>query len=267
MMELPFQFEIPVDFFEKANADAGKQRRIGGIISTESPDRQGEVILSKGLEFGEFLQHGWFNDNHSKRTTDILGYPEMVQLFQKGEKLPNGEMAGTNGVWAEGYLLDTPAADSIWKLGKALAKTGRRLGFSVEGSVLKRAGTLRKTVAKAVVRNVAITNCPVNTDSRLEVLTKSLIAVSQSEDDLDKALAMGPANPGAPPEGGAVLATESLEADPKEMERRKKEAKSKKKPLSKAEAVAWVQSRLGCSNASAGRIVEITEVLKHQGRL
>lgn len=262
---LPFDFEVPCSFFEKADAEPGKQRRIGGIISTESPDRQDEVVLQRGLDFSPWLQSGWYNDNHSKKTTDILGYPEAVQPFKKGEKLPNGEVAKVNGTWAEGYLLDTPQAEEVWKLGKALAKTNRRLGFSVEGSIQKRTGKLRKTVAKAVVRNVAITNCPVNTDSKLEVLAKSLQAAEQCEDDIDKALAMGPATPGAVPTGGAVLSPESLEADPKEMEKRKKEAQ---KSLSKAEAIAWVQKRIpGISEAAAGRIVETTQVLKRQGRL
>lgn len=218
---IPFDFEMPLSFFEKADAPAGKKRRIGGILSTEHIDQQGEKILQRGLDFRPFLKSGWFNDNHSRATTDILGYPEGVTVFAKGQRLPDGQVAESNTTWVEGYLLKSPKAREVWELGKALAETGRRLGFSVEGRITQRMGPDRKTIAKAVVRNAAITNCPVNDNSRLEILAKSLQAVADSEPDaLEKMLSMGtPATPGTPPAGpqtgegaGQVLAGESLES-------------------------------------------------------
>jgi hypothetical protein len=219
---IPFSFEMPVSFFEKADAPAGKKRRIGGILSTEKVDQQGERLLQRGLDFNPFLKSGWFNDNHSKKTTDILGYPEGVQLFAKGQRLPDGQITTSNSTWVEGYLLKSPKADEVWTLGKALEETNRRLGFSVEGRITKRIGPDRKTVAKAVVRNAAVTNCPVNDDSRLEVLAKSLQAVEDSEPDaMEKMLGMGtgggagatpqPAGPQSGATAGQVLAGESLE--------------------------------------------------------
>lgn len=154
-----FDFDVPVSFFEKADAEPGKERRIGGIATLETKDRQGEVILARGVDFSDFVQNGWFNDNHSKNTTDILGYPEKAKFFRKNEQLPNGEVSTAAGHWVEGYLLNTPGADKVWELGRALAQTKRRLGFSVEGRIEKRTGPLQKTIARALVRNVAITNC------------------------------------------------------------------------------------------------------------
>jgi len=284
---MQFDFEVPVSFFEKAGAEKGKQRRIGGIVSTESPDRQGEIVLQRGLDFeSNFLQNGWFNDNHSKKTADILGYPEAVQRFKKGQTLPDGNKARTNGTWVEGYLLDTPQAEEIWKLGRSLQKTKRRLGFSVEGSIQKREGPktvfvksrdgkggqwVGNRVAKAVVRNVAITNCPVNTDSRLEILGKSLQAIESADEDMLKALGMGPpppAQPAGPQTGigaGHVLSPESLEE-----KRRKKEEKAKQleKALADERAMTLVRKKLpGASLEQAARIVELTKKLKTQGRL
>lgn len=276
---LPFEFEVPVSFFEKADAGKGKLRRIGGIISTENPDRQGEVVLQNGLDFGDFLRAGWFNDNHSKETTDILGYPEFVKRFRRGEILPNGDVAQANGTWAEGYLLPTPKADKIWELGLALQGTGRHLGYSVEGSIQRRIGVGKKTVAKAKVRNVAVTNCPVNTDSRLDVLAKSLLVVESAEPDfLEKALGMGtttgpvsqPSGPQSGATAGQVLATESLERGKQarlvfDEEDEEEEAK---KSLSDADALAWVQKRIpGISAANAGRIIDLTRALKRRGKL
>jgi hypothetical protein len=158
-MPLDFQFDCPLALFEKGDAPIGKQRRIAGIISTETRDRQGEVLLQNGLNFDSFLKNGWYNDNHTKDTTGILGYPESVRRFGRGEILPDGNVADTNCTWAEGYLLPTKKADEIWELGQALSQTGRRLGYSVEGKIQKRIGPNKKTVAQALVRNVAITNC------------------------------------------------------------------------------------------------------------
>lgn len=290
MSGIPFEFDIPVSVWEKAGAPKGKERRIGGIISTESRDQQGETVLQQGLDFSPFLKGGWFNDNHSKKTTDIVGYPESVRRFRKGARLPDGTAAATNGTWAEGYLLKNKAGQEIWDTAQALKDTGRRLGFSVEGAVTKRIGQLRKTIARARVRNVAITNCPVNEDSRLEVLAKSLQAVAAVDDfDLEKALQMGPSTPDRPPvdtpttggEGGRILANQSLERGAKtttysaadilggEPEDEKKRKKRKvKKSLTATEAVRHVKRRLpGASTMQAIRLVRLTQALKRTGAI
>jgi hypothetical protein len=284
---LPFQFEMPVSFFEKAEAPAGRQKRIGGLISTETEDRHREVVLQKGLDLGDFVQSGWFNDNHSKDTTGIVGYPEQTTLIKKGEPLPDGTLAKATGTWAEGYLLDTRRASDIWELGQALQKSGRRLGFSVEGSVLKRMGKDRKVIAKAKVRNVAITNCPVNTDTRLEVLAKSLVAVERAEQDpLVRAVTMGTATAPSPetkPMGprtgegvGKVLAEEHLETDercsPGDKDEKSCSARSSdsatRKSLTDTEAIAWVRQRLPhLSLSTACRLVDVTRRLKRSQAL
>ena len=242
MRGLPFQFEVPVTFFEKAEAEPGKRRRIGGIISTEAPDRQNETVLADALVLDDFLKAGWFNDNHSRDTDGIVGYPEATRKFKKGDTLPNGEKAKHAGHWAEGYMLGTERANRIWELGKALQGTGRRLGFSVEGKILARTGPrtivkkgedgqpqwVGERIAKAIVRNVAITNCPVNTDTGLEILTKSLESFKHTDPDdiearlnvIEKMLAMGHPIAGhkfnGPQSGegaGQVLTPQDLEHD------------------------------------------------------
>ena len=263
-MSLNFEFSIPIGVFEKAEAEPGKHRRIGGLISTESRDRQGEIVLQKGLDFSQFVSHGWLNDNHSKKTTDIVGFPQSVTLIQKGQVLPNGAKAETNGHWMEGYLLDTAKGNEVWELANALQKSDRRLGFSIEGNVDQRKDDEQHIITKARVRNVAITNCPVQTDSRLDVLAKSLIAVEAL--GMEKALGVGSPTPGVAPVGpltgsdaGQILASESLEG----AEKPKK--KKKKKKLSKAEAVAWLSSRLpNASSQTLERIYETSLRLKQQ---
>jgi len=281
--EIPFDFEVPLRFFEKSGQDEQKSKRIAGIISTESPDRVDEVVLQRGLDFRDFIQNGWFNDNHSKETDGILGYPESVQAYSRGEILPDGTVAPSNLTWSEGFMLPTKRAQRIWELGKALQGTGRCLGFSVEGGIHKRIGKNKKIIAKATVRNVAITNCPVNTESRLDILSKSLMAVENSEDSLLKALTMGPgplSQPAGPRTGegaGQILATESLETGQKvlefkdeddEKDKKKKSRRKLKKALTDDQAIRWVLARRpGMSLVDAERIIDITKALKRNGRL
>lgn len=286
MSGVPFDFELPVDFFEKAGEDPGKQRRIGGLVSVQTKDRQNEIILQNGLDFSDFLHNGWFNDNHSKATDDILGYPEATQFIRKGQTLPTGTKAIADGHWVEGYLLGTEKAEKIWKLGKALAETKRRLGFSVEGKILQRTGSKNQTIAKALVRNVAITNCPVNTDSKMEILVKSLQTMERAEpsvDDMRKMLGMGTPHPGVAPEGpksgmgaGEVLVKESLETNPKlalfpdedEKKKKKKVKKVKKSMLTDGQAYDWFKSRLpNATPTQLVKLIDLTRVLKDAGKL
>lgn len=284
---MDFRFHTPLRFFEKAGA-GDKSRRIAGIISTEQMDQEGEKILQRGLDFDYFLKKGWYNDNHSKKTTDILGYPESVQQFKKGQTLPDGTQAPSNLTWAEGYLLRTKKADEVWELGKALADTPRSLGYSVEGKIQKRTGRANKTIARAMVRNVAITNAPVNAGSRLAILAKSLRAVEDGRDpvELFKTLSMGtPTTPGVAPVGpqtgegaGQVLAVESLESkdnppkvlddDDDDDDKKKKRSAKVKKSLSDVEATAILHRRLpGATGHQVSRLLDVIKTMKRKGML
>lgn len=184
-------------------------RRMGGCCSTERLDRQGESILQRGLEFTEFVHSGFYNDNHNQATGAVVGVPE--KAFYKS---PQGWY--TEGIILEGH----PPADKIWSLAKSLSNTSRRLGFSIEGKILERRQGYK--IAKAIVRNVAITNCPVNTDCTWGILAKSFCVnptVVEDEcpccvDNASKALEVG--HDVVPTEGGRVLVPQDLEGgDPK----------------------------------------------------
>lgn len=217
----PFRFEFEFETFEKSSAAPGKERRIGGFVSTDDLDKQGEVLIQEGLDFNPFLKSGWFNDNHASATGKAVGYPEVAEL----RHLPDGRKAW----YVEGYLLKGhPPADEIWSMATALERSGapRRLGYSVEGSIVERDPSDPSTVRRAIVREVAITRCPVNDKTALTVLAKSLAAGH----------VQAPA-PGAPQSGdGSPLRVESLEADDDKKKRRAK------KRLTKSEAVALLCS-------------------------
>ncbi len=279
-MDFKFQIDGEAVFFENLEKGNDRRKRIAGIISTETRDRQQEIIIQKGLNFDYFLQHGYFNDNHSTDTDAVLGWPEAVALFKKGEKLPNGQLAKANCTWCEGYLWlgdGHTRADKIWNLSMAMQKSGapRSLGYSIQGTVTKRMGPARKIVAEAIVTHTAITNCPVNVETKMETLAKSLAVVAQMPDELDRILALEKARTmgagsqlsiaGAGPlqgaGAGAILTPESLERDEKDLSKRKKK-------LSKAEAVAWVQSVLpNFRPEQVERLVDAATMLEARGAL
>ena len=194
-----FRFHIPITAWEKSEDD--NPMRIGGIVSTGSLDRQEERVVQDGLNFSPFLSHGWFNDNHGQKTTDVLGYPTDARKVTKGDKLPNGDTATHDGWWAEGYLVNTDEGRKVYSLARSLSKSpnGRGLGFSIEGKVQGRDKKNPTTITSADIHNVAITHVPVNTDTSLRVLAKALMAGD------------GVTSPGSVAGNGFALREESLD--------------------------------------------------------
>ncbi len=280
---LPFQIYMPgAGVWLDKSAPEGQQRRIGGLITTDNRDRQKEIVVQKGLDFSEFFQSGWFNDNHAKDTDSPVGYPtaNSLRFISKGELCPDGKPSPGNGHWAEGYLLESQRGNKIWDLAHALRKAGdeRRLGFSIEGSIQKRTGSDRKTIAKAKVRNVAITNCPVNTDTRMETLAKSLQVVQQAGDEdwtpeeLFKALGMGTATggPAAQPAGPQTGATAGQVLAPESLERKKRKDEKDESKKSLTPELAWDIARVRFPFITAqqvGRLVQSARLLKARGAI
>ena len=186
-----------LDIVEKAGEDIEETRPIGGWCSTEDLDRQDKVVVAKGLDFSEFVAFGYFNDNHKQGTAEILEYPRTAML--KG-----------NRWWTEGNLIKGfGPADKVWELAKALRRNSapRRLGFSIEGKVLERDGSNK--IVRAKVRNVAVTNCPVNTSCTWDIMAKAFAPLADVEHAQQKALAAGHS---MRLNAGAALRTDDLES-------------------------------------------------------
>ncbi len=229
-----FQFDIAIDTFLKAGPD-GKDRRIGGICTTDEMDKQMETILQSGLDFGPFLKGGYFNDNHDAATDAVLGYPDKAEL----KSLPDGH----RGWYVEGHMLNTDRANRIWELANDLQKHDRKLGFSVEGRILERDSDDPRLIKKAVVTEVAITKCPVNPGTALAVLAKSLSAGSAISD------------PGVSPGEGFPLRAESLEGIGS-----KKKRKKRRRRLNKSEAFIVLKAmHPGLTDEAADLIVSYAQ--------
>jgi hypothetical protein len=160
-----FAIWAPFEVLEKATKANKMTARIGGIISTQAKDQQGETIDQKGISWDYFVKHGWFNYEHKQGPENILGHPEVIVETSHG---------GKPATRVEGVLyLHKAKALEIYETAEAMKKAGggRQLGFSVEGQVL---GREKNQILKSRVLNVAITAHPVNPDARLEVLARSI---------------------------------------------------------------------------------------------
>lgn len=210
-----FQFDIEAEVFEKKNSRGESEYWVGGICTTDHQDQEGERLLQDGLDFRPFLDHGFFNDNHGKDTGAAVGRPAHIELKTLSD--------GHRGWYVEGPLYNNTRAREIMELANEIERSGdqkRKLGFSVEGTILDRDPADPKTVRRAVVREVAITRCPVNQHTALSRLAKSLSVGSALP------------TPGAAMTGesaGAVLTPQSLEGV---------KVKKRKRKMKKSEAVS-----------------------------
>jgi len=163
---------------EKPETKSNKKKLwFKGIAATEAVDQQGEKILMDGLDLQYFLLHGWFADGHSKLAKDGLGKPTVAEIITTDD--------GRRALYVEGYLYDIPKNRELYDLMFAAEEAGDEgvIGFSVEGPVEERSFD-GKTLKKAVVRNIAITRNPVNSETYIKSMKKSF-------DEMVKALDSG----------------------------------------------------------------------------
>jgi len=163
-----FEFWVPLTV-SKAKAEPGKKpdgkRWIEGIASTEDIDLQHEIVKQNGIDFAYFLKHGYFNNDHKPGFENKVGQPTECRVTSKG-------------LWVRGFLFQNhKVADAIWELANAIeaSQSNRKLGFSIQGKVLRRAG---KTIVKCWIQDIAITAAPINTNTWLDVV-KGLNALPQ----------------------------------------------------------------------------------------
>lgn len=153
-----FEFFVPCELVKSESTDKKDDKRwIQGIASTDSKDLQNEKVLQSGIDFSYFLKNGFFNDNHKETK---VGEPVECRITEKG-------------LWVKGFLYKgMERADYWWNFLNSLEQSGanRKVGFSIQGKVVRRSGN---SITKCWLQHVAITDCPVNTDTWAEIV-KSL---------------------------------------------------------------------------------------------
>lgn len=154
-----FNFFVPVEKIEKSESKDGK-RWIQGIASTDDRDLQGEVVRPNGIDYAYFLKYGYINDDHKEGPEHKVGEPSECRITPAG-------------LWLKGFIYKgKERSDYWWEHVTTLAnnQSARKVGFSIQGKVLRREGN---TIAKCWLQDVAITASPVNTSTWAEI-SKSL---------------------------------------------------------------------------------------------
>lgn len=157
-----FSFWCPISKAQEQLVDptTGEQiMRLGGIASTADEDSDGEFLDPKGFDIKPLLNSGIVNWHHQAKGNPgaIIGEPSKAEIRKEG-------------LYIETDLYpSSQVARDVWDLANTLEhdSKNRRLGYSIEGKVLKRKSEDPKDpgykhVVKAVITGVAITHMPKN---------------------------------------------------------------------------------------------------------
>ena len=159
--EKKFRFWMPLDEIKKGKDKDGKDVMVlGGIASTNRTDTDGESLDPSGFDISYLKEKGVVNWNHNKSPEAVIGEPSKA-MFKKGN------------LYIESTLYpDSKLAKDVYALAKTLKanSTSRRLGYSIEGKALERDINDPNQVTKAMITGVAVTICPKNPDSIIDII-------------------------------------------------------------------------------------------------
>ncbi len=171
---MKFRFYTPVVLIKSGDAP-GEPIKIGGRISTESRDADGEKLLTEGLDLSYFNKgYGKIKYEHdnpiSKEPDNIIGFPTKIV---KGRNYVDfeGAMIDFQGIPDEQLTPQQKAAKGAYGLIKSVEEHNRRnpsikqnVGWSIEGEYIER-DPATGVVKKARITGVVLTTKPKNTDT------------------------------------------------------------------------------------------------------
>ena len=162
---------MPTISMPEENKEEEKFAPISGLISSETKDLQGDTLLQGGVNWDYFLKKGWLNYEHKQGPEFIVGEPISLEK-RDGSTYLKGKL-----------YLNTDLGKAVYNTAKAISEVSdRRIGFSVEGQVLERDKNDSSIITKSRVLNVSVTAHPVNPDSKLEILARSMYAKKEQEE-------------------------------------------------------------------------------------
>ena len=186
-IEDKFKFWCPIEKAKETIIDptTGEEvMRLGGIASTSDEDSDGEFLDPKGFDIKPLLESGMVNWHHQAKgqPATIIGEPS------KAEIRPEGLYIETD------LYPSSKIACDVWELAQVLEKDSktRRLGYSIEGKVLKRKSNDKtspdyKKIIKAVITGVAVTHQPKNPQTFANII-KGEIDDDFDEDEVEEAV-------------------------------------------------------------------------------
>lgn len=191
---MKFNLFGPAYLVKSGDTSSGEPIKIGGRISTEARDADGEKLLTEGLDFSYFDKgYGKIKYEHdsplNKEPDNIIGFPTTVK---KGRTYVDfqGELVNFHGIPDELLTPQQRAAKSAYGLIKSVEEHNRRnpkikqnVGWSIEGEYIDR-DSGSGIVKQARITGVVLTTKPKNTETFAE-LVKSL-EVGHETDSAEK---------------------------------------------------------------------------------
>ena len=185
--------------------------RLGGIASTSDKDADGEFLDPQGFDIKPLLESGMVNWHHQAKgqPAAIIGEPTKAEIRKEGLYIETDLYASSQ------------IAHDVWELAKTLehdSKT-RRLGYSIEGKVVKRKSDNPKDpgykhIDKAIITGVAITHMPKNPKTFANII-KGEIDDEFEDEEVIKTEGVETEEKSLDTKTGAALKRESLLGAPK----------------------------------------------------
>lgn len=180
-----FTFWCPLDIQKSViDPETGQEvMRLGGIASTSDEDSDGEFLDPKGFDIRPLINSGMVNWHHQAKgqPAAIIGEPT------KAEIRPEGLYIETD------LYPSSQIARDVWELAQTLEKDSktRRLGYSIEGKVVKRKSNDKKSpdykrIVKAIITGVAITHQPKNPKTFANIIKGEID--DEMEEEVEEAL-------------------------------------------------------------------------------
>lgn len=182
-IEQPFVFWCPIEKATQRVVDptTGEEEMVlGGIASTADKDADGEYLDPKGFDINPLLTSGLVNWHHQAKgqPATIIGEPRKAEIRKEG-------------LYIETVLYpSSKIAHDVWELAQTLERDSktRRLGYSIEGKVLKRKSDDKNSpdynhIDKAVITGVAITHMPKNPKTFANIIKGE---IDDEEEEVEK---------------------------------------------------------------------------------
>jgi len=218
-IEDKFEFWCPIEKSQDCldPTTGEKIMRLGGIASTSDKDSDGEYLDPKGFDIKPLKENGLVNWHHQAKgqPSTIIGEPTTAEIRPEG-------------LYIETDLYpSSKIACDVWELAQTLEKDSktRRLGYSIEGRVIKRKSNDKKSpdykqISKAIITGVAITHQPKNPKTFANIIKGETDDIDDEEEENTKE-----EDKGLNTENASALKKESVDS------------KVKKQNFSKAEIV------------------------------
>lgn len=175
-----FAFWCPIEKSEDLDPTTGETiMKLGGIASTSDEDSDGEFLDPKGFDIKPLVESGVVNWHHQAKGQPgaIIGEPIKAEIRPEG-------------LYIETKLYpSSKIACDVWELAKTLERDSknRRLGYSIEGKVVKRKSNDvnspdYKKIEKAIITGVAVTHQPKNPKTFANIIKGEIDELNDSDE-------------------------------------------------------------------------------------